>query len=82
MEFKIGKTCSGCENIVKNLNKIGANGKATDKIEDTIGGEIAKADVGKFLAKTSADAGKVSKELVKKMNDNAKPKAPKFAKIK
>jgi len=82
MEFKIGKTCSGCENIVKNLNKIGANGKATDKIEDTIGGEIAKADVGKFLAKTNNDAEKVSKHLVKKMNENSKTKNIKMAKIK
>lgn len=76
MEFKVGKTCNGCDQIIKNMNKM-TNVNLSEKVEDSIGGEVAKADVGKFLKETSGHAEKTSKHLVKKMNDNARVKGRK-----
>jgi len=74
MDFKVGKTCSGCDRIIKNLKKI-SNDQVVDKIEDSLESNgTNKGDVAAFLKKTADDAEKTSKQLVKKMNENAKIK--------
>jgi hypothetical protein len=74
MDFKIGKTCNGCDRILKNIKKINTGSSVSDKVEDAIGGEVAKSDVADYLKQTSADSKGTSKQLVKKMNENAKIK--------
>lgn len=83
MEFKIGKTCDGCDRILKNMKKI-STAQTVEKIEDNIGSYkggykgagagatmTGKKDVAKFLEKTTNDVEKASKEIVKKMNASA-----------
>lgn len=72
MEFKIGKTCDGCDRILKNMKKISTT-HSTDKLEDSIekNAGAAKADVNKYLEKTTKDVEMASKDIVKKMNANA-----------
>lgn len=73
MEFKIGKTCDGCDRILKNMKKI-STAQTVDRIEDNIGAKAkgtGKKDVTKFLEKTTGDVEKASKDIVKKMNASA-----------
>lgn len=76
MDFKIGKTCNDCDQIIKNMKKI-ADYKPLDASEDLINPKIGKKDIADYLKTTSESSEKVSKELVKSMESNTYKRAKK-----